>query len=358
MNIRLVGFVVLFVSTISCEGPVGPAGPQGQQGLQGIQGVQGPPGNDGQTGPQGPQGTPGNDGETGPQGPQGPKGEPLVWADVLSEHRIEDAIYVSGISAIDPRDGQRYFYSFCSGFAAHYTNVIWTNAHCVEGLEERRSTWALADPTFWVVQAGTPLNGTRRYEILRGVTHPDYDGTTRSEDVGAWVIDGDVSAGLNLLPRELVNDIVVGQPVGTLGFPGEMRATGGDADRMIVPTFKDGVVSALRLIAGGERDHVEMQYNFDATGGTSGSAVFDHNGWVVAVNHAGVSTRIPVVGGDTINVGAGSLDLGIRVDVLWDFLEHLERRGPALVPPQPTRAYTHDTYQPFPEGWNGETIHP
>ena len=96
-------------------------------------------------------------------------------------------------------------------------------------------------------------------------------------------------------------------------------------------------------------------------GGTSGSAVFDHQGWVVAVNHAGSVTRVPIPGGDTISVGAGSLNFGIRVDAVWDFLDVLEgsAQAPAFLDdPVRQRAYPHETYQPFPANWNGETLVP
>ena len=61
---------------------------------------------------------------------------------------------------------------------------------------------------------------------------------------------------------------------------------------------------------------------------------------------------------DTINIGVGSLSFGIRVDAAWGFLDILEA-GHAGMPPPLTalapRAYPHETYQPFPENWDGET---
>ena len=45
----------------------------------------------------------------GPGGPIGPQGEPLVWADVLEEHRVEEATYVLGVSYTSPRDGGQVF---------------------------------------------------------------------------------------------------------------------------------------------------------------------------------------------------------------------------------------------------------
>ena len=362
--------IVLTLVALGCEGPVGPDGATGPQGPQGIAGQDG---SDGATGPQGPTGPAGQDGETGPQGPQGPEGsegpqgEPLVWADVLEEHRVEEATYVLGFSYTSPRDGNRYFQNFCSGFAAYYTSTIWTNAHCVDGIGEiieLLSDTPSAALRFYVIQAGTSRNGDQRYEIDidRTWKHPDYDGMTRSEDIGLVAIDGTVPVLMNFLPREYADAISVGQPIGTMGFPGELGSIGGATDQRITATFKDGTVSALRMIDAGDSPHVEVQHNFDTTGGTSGSAIIDHNGWIVAFNHAIAVTKVPgFAAGDTISIGVGSLSFGIRVDAAWGFLDILDA-GRAGMPPPLTaiapRAYPHETYQPFPENWNGETVVP
>lgn len=328
----------------ACEGPVGPAGPQG---IQGIQGIQGPAGQDGQTGPQ------------GPQGPAGADGEPLNWSNVIIEDEVDDGVYALAFSYLYPREQQRYYRVFCTGFAAHYASMIWTNAHCVDGAQEILEDWADLDVSLFVRRAsvrGGEAGGS--YRIREMWKHPDYDGTTNSEDVGLVSIDGNVRHALNLLPRELADDLAVGQPLGSIGFPGELRGEGGSVDRKLIPTFKGGVLSALRLIGEGEAPHVELQYDLDATGGTSGSAVFDHNGWVIGIHHASAVTRIPIMGGDTINVGAGSIILGVRVDEAWDLIDHLEGGGVRMPPPAATARRGSAVYQPFPDNWNGDTIRP
>ena len=297
-------------------------------------------------------------GPEGPQGPQGEQGEALNWANVIIEHELDDAVYALAVSYLDPRDDRRYYSVFCSGFAAHYTSAIWTNAHCVDAGQELLDELAVLDAYLFVQRAGSIGGETEGFHPITDMwKHPDYDGTTRSEDVGLVAIEGEVLHVLNLLPREFVDDLSIGQPLGTIGFPGELDGEGGSGDRRVTPTFKDGVLSALRLRDGGEDSHVEVQYNVDATGGTSGSAVFDHNGWVIALNHAGIEARIPVAGGDTILIGVGSLDLGIRVDEAWDLIDDLEA-GLSAPAQAPRQDYPHGGYQPFPANWNGETIRP
>ena len=98
-------------------------------------------------------------------------------------------------------------------------------------------------------------------------------------DVGVFFLDDNLSGEggvLSLIPREHVDGLRIGQPVATLGFPAELEFTGRDADNTVNATFKDGTISALRIRGSGDAEYVEVQYNFNTTGGTSGSPVFDH----------------------------------------------------------------------------------
>ena len=106
--------------------------------------------------------------------------------------------------------------------------------------------------------------------------------------------------------------------------------------------------------------YVVVQYNFNTTGGTSGSPVFDQHGWVIAVHFSSIEARVTDTDGDPVRIGVGSLNFGMRVDAIWDFIECCTT--PAAMSlrdggrPLHQRTYPFTEYQPFPENWNGETI--
>ena len=141
-----------------------------------------------------------------------------------------------------------------------------------------------------------------------------------------------------------------------------MRGTSPHQDVQEAPSGSDtrpteprsGAISGADRPIGPWETHLpgEIMASFDTTGGTSGSLIFDHLGWVIGVHHAGLDI--------------GSISFGIRVDEVWDLIDHIDAQSsavaeaPALAPSAatPLGDYPFDTYQPFPEHWNGETILP
>ncbi|MCY3556629.1 MAG: serine protease, partial [Gemmatimonadetes bacterium] len=247
-------------------------GVQGAQGVQGVQGVQGPQGD---------------------QGEQGEPGETLNWADVIETGNLQDAVYIVGVLTDEGP------LTAGTAFSAYFTDKLWTNAHVVTDIVD-----AINDPEFaelnpvpFVTRTGTLIGGDETYIWRPYIIHPEYDGSLMSADVALIEINGTINHAMPVfLPREFTDDLRVGQPVGTLGFPALPRVF--DA---LLPqaSFKDGTISAIRPLYNESfinfpinTGHL-VHYNLATRGGTSGSPVFDHQGFIIAINHAGIREIIP-----------------------------------------------------------------
>ena len=153
----------------------------------------------------------------------------------------------------------------------------------------------------------------------------------------------------SFLPRSLATQLRVGQPVGTLGFPGELAHP---FEVGPIATFKDGTISALRPYSILETQVTPensklVQFNLSQTGGASGSPVFDHEGFIVAVSFAGVEAIVVDEYGYTVGIPVGDLNIGIRVDEVWDLIDLIAADAePARAG---SRGYPHATYRAYPE---------
>ena len=153
----------------------------------------------------------------------------------------------------------------------------------------------------------------------------------------------------------------MGQPIGTLGLPGELQELYGT---LPVATFKDGTISALRPYSPDEpaitpSNSRVLQHNLDTTGGTSGSPIFDHRGFIMAVNFAayGIPVVVPEPDGMRVEVYFIPMNLGVavRVDEVWAMVDMIDAEA---APPTPQGREPFDSYQAFPENWNGVTRAP
>lgn len=368
------------------QGPMGPSGSPGPEGPQGIQGIQGLPG------------------DTGPHGPEGPPGMPLNWADVIEEGNLAEAIYLVGFET------EYNIVPLGTAFAAHYDNMLWTNAHIVEEAEistslvpeDAESTDSGA--RFFVARAGTRIGDEGTYYWEDSIVHAEYAGGD-SPDVALIVLDDDVILPgplPELLPREHAGSLRVGQPLGTLGFPGALML---ENLEFVISTFREGTLSSLRPFYnrpfGPEDLGQVLHYNLLLEPGTSGSPVFDHEGYIVAINYAGIELIIPGEGFDPPGGGGGttpppeegppnegpnevppdegppdegpgssspdfefatvipsSHGFGIGVASMWELIDQVEAMQTVAARRSIGRAYPHVDYKPFPKSWNGETIAP
>ncbi|MXY48310.1 MAG: hypothetical protein F4Y38_03315 [Gemmatimonadetes bacterium] len=306
------------------QGPVGPQGEPGEQGPAGPQGEPGEQGDPGEQGPVGPQGEPGEQGDPGEQGPVGPQGETLNWADVIEDGNLYDAIYAIGITL---NDGNRVL---GTAFRAYYTDRLWTAAHVTDRIDELLSDPRLRsrNPRPFATRSGTLVGGSETYTWNRHFTHPEYDGTVESPDVALIVLGEELPHELPaFLPRDLTGGLRIGQPLGSLGFPAYPPLQN---DVLPLATFREGTLSSLRPFYDAAFDSDPrntgrvVHYNMSLTGGTSGSPVFDHHGYIVAVQYAGITVQIL---DDEVVIGRVDTheDYGVHVQAVWEFIDWLER---------------------------------
>ena len=227
------------------------------------------------------------------------------------------------------------------------------------------------NPRPYATKTGTPVGGSETYTWERHILHPKYNGTILSPDLALLLIDEELPHELPaFLPREMTGDLRVGQPLGTLGFPGYPPL---ENDVLPLATFRDGTLSSLRPFydatfeVNPENTGRVVHFNMSLPRGTSGSPVFDHEGFIIAVQYASLTITIRD-GGVSIGPIETHEDYGINVISVWEFIDHLEsEQGSGTVAARisagsgtvsPSQPYPHDTYQPFSDNWNGETMAP
>ncbi len=116
-----------------------------------------------------------------------------------------------------------------------------------------------------------------------------------------------------------------------------------------------------------------VHYNLATLGGTSGSPVFDQEGFIIAINFAGINERIQLPDDPDGEPGEiiGSVELdenfGIHISAAWDLLDHVVNMSDTTTvaakinagsASSESRPYPHEEYQPYPLNWNGETVAP
>ena len=275
---------------------------------------------------------------------------------MIEEGNLYDAVYVVGVET------ELSWFTVGTAFAAYYDDKMWTNAHVVEAaLEIAQMESGEVRP--FVARAGERFvdegPGPGFIYWNGAIIHEDYDPERfpfASPDVALIRLEEDVTGPLPaLLPREFGGDLRIGQPLGTLGYPGRLARETFD---LVLPTFKDGTLSALRPFLNDSFDGTNMgmrlHYNFLIEGGTSGSPVFDHNGYIVGINFAGLVSIIEDEFGEILARVDTSHQFGIHVEALWQMIDQVGE-APAVAA---RVAIPDGNYEAYPDNWNGVTIAP
>ena len=269
------------------------------------------------------------------------------WSGVVSS--LQHSIYAVLHWAYDDEDS---FITFVgTGFAVEGKTFV-TNAHIVDALVEfdyeleafnqnhgtdLQSWWTMAQnltadlsyvASFWDIE----------YYWLHSEWDPD---NLNSPDVGLLQTSdigfGSIERRVTLATSSEVYRLRVGDPIATLGFPGELQG-GETEDISPIATFKNGTISALRPPYQGEtftsRDTYIVQHNLDLSGGTSGSPIFDARGRVIAINNAGIDVIFDIDGRQA-QVSQAALGFGIRADKIRELLNEAGVAAKRTVPAKP-----------------------
>lgn len=266
---------------------------------------------------------------TGPDPAPPPSSGAVNWQSVIPQ--VAPNVYAV---AIETNQGLIVFgtaFSIAQSFVRGGSTggLLATNAHVVEAIfeiqEDAQAAFekgAITSYRFVAIRNNTALGSFGTFLIQWAVMHPEYTGSPFSPDVGIVHVDRSLPSAMVLAPTSELTALQVGQPIGTLGFPGEISGS----DPQPIATFKDGTISALRTFSPSIPVTPSLtfivQHNLATTGGTSGSPIFDGHGRVVAVSNSGVETiAVNPETGTSRRIPIGDLSFGIRADALRVLLQ-------------------------------------
>jgi Trypsin-like peptidase domain len=143
-------------------------------------------------------------------------------------------------------------------------------------------------------------NPGKRYRVVHASSHPRYrevktnfDGVKSVDltyDVGLLKIDGSVEVTFPVASQDELQKLDAGYRVAYLGFPMENLINGNVDVRNPIATMQSGIITAISDYwqgNGGFKNNVLIRHNLGATGGASGSPLFNTNGEVVGILNAG-----------------------------------------------------------------------
>ena len=174
------------------------------------------------------------------------------------------------------------------------------------------------------VRASVIINGTlkKSYYVKSLQVHKDYGvaGTRFNPDVAVLNIEGRHDQSFKLADKKTLHNLKSGTPIAFLGFPMENLDSNNVNIDNPVASMQSGIVVAVTDFdmkdSGKERNFL-LRHTLPATGGASGSPIFNKKGEVVALLYAGnVIGQVSGRGNVVRAPSAAQINFGVRVDLL------------------------------------------
>ena len=174
------------------------------------------------------------------------------------------------------------------------------------------------------VRADIIINGTKRktYGVTHVQIHKDYGAvnTKVDPDIAVLTIDGKHDNYFELADKETLHNLKSGMSIAFLGFPMEnLQENNVNIDNPVA-SMQSGIIVAVSDFdmkdAGGDGNFL-LRHNLPATGGASGSPIFNKDGEVVALLFSG-NVHVKFQNGELVErtANAAQINFGVRVDMM------------------------------------------
>lgn len=219
-----------------------------------------------------------------------------------------------------------------------------TNSHVADLFNEIANEPSMKGAKLVVTQPKGPDYST--LEVVTIDKHPGYDAFNAWADAFYGKVEAKAAQNITFIPafdvallyvaepeklgepltyasRETMLNLKAGQPLILIGYPGEMLK--GTDVMQPEPTSQTGIITAATtyfLSRGAAEDDLLIQHSVPATGGASGSPMFNDKGEVVAFLNAGNITMVKDAEGNSIRIPNSALvNYAQRADMLIDLAE-------------------------------------